>query len=117
MAINLKPLNWNWDAVTTGDTYPAINIVETSSDSALTRARVTVKASGSAVASLTLDSDATGVTINVATAGAWDFTIDEINPVTLTTGWYNYDLETTDAAGVISTEFKGTWQILSETTD
>ena len=106
--------------MTKGDTYPAANFTETEADSDLSRVRVEVKAAGSTTAALTLDSDATGVTINTATAGAWDFTVDEISAATtagLTAGWYSYDLETTDAAGVVSTEFKGSWRILPEVTD
>jgi hypothetical protein len=116
MALDLKPLKWDWAAVTTGDTFPATNITDSGSDTALVRVRVKVKASGEATASLTLDSSSTGITITNATAGAWNFTIDMIQ-VALAAGTYSYDLETTDSAGTVRTEFAGTWEILEETTN
>lgn len=114
MALDLKPLRWDWPEVVTGDTFPAINITESDHESDLERVRIKFVLSGATSPSLTLDSDATGITIN--DAAAWDFTIDAINPVTLEAGVYSYDLETTDAAGTIRTEFAGTWPILSEIT-
>ncbi len=70
MAIDLKPMRWDWAAVTQGDTLPAINLVDTAATFALTRVLVTIEPKDSDVAALTLDSSTTGVTINVATAGA-----------------------------------------------
>ena len=114
MALDLKPLRWDWPEVVTGDTYPATNITESDHESDLARVRISIVASGETTPALTLDSDATGITIN--DASAWDFTIDAINPVTLDASVYSYDLETTDSAGTIRTEFSGTWTILSEIT-
>lgn len=116
MALDLKPLRWDWPAVTTGDTFPAIRITEFESEESLERVRVSITRSGESSPSLTLDSETSGVTIETASAGAWDFTIDAINPVALTAGNYAYDIETTDGAGTIRTEFSGTWPILSEIT-
>lgn len=115
--MDLRPLRWNLPFVTKGDTFPAVNFVETASTENLTRVRVKVKTSLTATASLTLDSDATGMTINTATAGAWDFNIDKIAEVSLDAGIYLYDLETTDAAGTVRTEFAGAWEIGPEVTD
>lgn len=109
--LNLKPMRWKWDSVTTGDTYPAIRIQETSSDTAISAISLVVKDSDNTEA-LTL-SNGSGITITTATAGAWDFTIDAISPVTLSAGVYYYELQITDDAGTIRTEFEGTWQILS----
>ena len=117
MATNLTPLNWDWSPVVKGDTFPATQITETLNDSALTRVRVKLKLSGATTTSLTLDSATSGVTITTATAGAWDFSIDAIQTVTLAAGVYSYDLETTDAASTIRTEFSGTWEILEQITD
>jgi hypothetical protein len=114
MAIDLKPLRWDWAPVVTGDTYPATDIVESSYDSNLSRVRIKITLSGETTPSLTLDSDTSGITIN--DAAARDFTIDEINPVTLAAGIYAYDLEMTYANGTVRTEFAGTWEILSEIT-
>lgn len=114
MALDLKPLRWDWPEVVTGDTFPAIHITEADHESDLSRVRISIVLSGATDAALTLDSNSTGITIN--DAAAWDFTIDQISPVTLAAGVYSYDLETTDAAGTIRTEFSGTWNILSEIT-
>jgi len=116
MALDLTPLRLDWAPVTTGDTYPACTITETEADTDLERVRITIKATGSDTAALELDSDATGITINTATAGAWSFTIDVIE-VSLAAGFYQYDLETTDAAGTVRTEFSGQWEILTQITD
>lgn len=103
-------------SVTTGDTFPAIRITESEAEESLARVRVSITKSGETSPSLELDSDTSGVTITTATAGSWDFTIGAINPVTLSEGSYAYDIETTDGAGSIRTEFSGTWTILSEIT-
>lgn len=119
MALDLRPLRWDWAAVKQGDTYPACTITETESDSALTRVRIKVKDSSGATA-LTLDSNTSGITINTATGGEWDFTIGAISAATtatLTAGYYDYDLETTCANGVVRTEFEGSWEILAQITD
>lgn len=120
MALDLKPLRWDWPAVTTGDTYPACQITDTAADTDLSRVRIKIKAQGGTTAALSLDSSTTGVTITTATAGAWDFTIGPITAAqtaTLDPGLYLYDIETTDSAGTVRTEFSGIWEILSETTD
>lgn len=120
MAINLKPLHWDWPGVTKGDTYPAINITESSSDTALSRIRVKIKLADTATAALTLDSDGSGVTLNGTGAAAWDFTIGPISATdtaSLTAGTYSYDIESTDAGGVVRTEFKGSWVVWPQITD
>jgi hypothetical protein len=120
MELDLTPLEWDWTPVTKGDTFPSIRIQETSSEVDCARVRVKIKASGVATASLELDSDASGITITDGTAGAWDFTIDTITAAqtaSLSAGFYTYDIETTDAAGNVKTEFCGTWQILPQITD
>lgn len=120
MALNLKPMVWNWPPLTRGDTYPASNIVETESTADLARVRIKIKTSGSSEASITLDSDTSGVTINNATAGSWDFDIDVIAASTtseLTAGFYSYDMEITDSLGQVRTEFTGSWKILTQSTD
>ena len=117
--MDLTPQKWNWTAVIQGDTYPATQITESASDTALARVRVKV-ADVDVVTVLTLDSNTTGITITTATAGSWDFQIDAITAATtsaLPAGIYSYDLETTDDAGTVRTEFSGSWQIHPQITD
>lgn len=69
---------------------------------------------------LDLDSDASGITITTTTAGAWDFTIDEISAATMETmpvGEHLYDMKVTDAGGIVSYDFYGTWEITAQQTD
>jgi|TARA_R110002111_G_scaffold237935_1_gene299203 hypothetical protein len=117
MALDLEPFRWNWGTITAGDTYPAENWLESNSDNttALSRVRIKIKDSaGSTFA--TLDSSSSGITINAATAGAWDWTVNALTAPT-SAGIYNYDMETTDSVGVISTESTGQWEILTQETD
>ena len=114
MALNLQPLTWHWEPVPKGDTYPAANITESSSDAALVRVKVEIKANGNTTSSLVLDSSDTGITLNSTGAGSWDFTIDAISAATtdlLDEQYYAYQLKTTDANGVVRTEFQGTWEV------
>jgi len=116
MAVDLKPMRWDWAAVTQGDTLPAMNLVETESTFALTRVLVTIEAKDSDVAVLTLDSDDTGVTINTATAGAWDYTIDTITANqtdALTPGFYTVNIKVFGST-TEHTDFKGEWEILAK---
>ena len=116
MAINLNPQCYNWPAVNQGDTYPAQQFTSSDSETALARVRVKVVDLDGATA-LDLDSDTTGCTITSATAGAWNFQIDEISDTTtatLTAGFYKQDMELTDDAGTVRTVSTGTWQILPQ---
>lgn len=113
--LDLRPSRFDWPPVTKGDTYPAANITIDGADSTLSRVRIKFKACNSTTTALTLDSSTSGVTIN--DAASWDFTIDQIDEVTLAAGTYRYDLETISADGTIMTELAGTWEILSEITD
>lgn len=115
MSLDLTPLQWNWDPVVTGDTYPAAQITETSSETALSAVRLKIRASGSSTPVLSL-SGGSGITITTTTAGAWDFTIDAIDTSTLDAGIYAYDIETTDSEGTVRTELQGIWQIIPEIT-
>jgi len=115
MALNLKPLKWDWSPVVKGDTFPATNITESLHTSNLSRVRIKFKLSGATSTSLTLDSSTTGIVIT--SAANWAFTISAISTVTLAAGVYSYDLETTSTDGTIRTEFSGTWEIIEQTTD
>lgn len=118
MSLNLKPLRWDWAAVTVGDTYPACVITETEADTTLSRVRIKIKDADGTL-KLTLDSNTSGVTINTATAGAWNFTIAEISASdtgNLTAGFHDYDLEIT-SGGKVRTEFAGSWELLPQITN
>lgn len=117
MMTDLKPLIWNWPAVVKGDSYPACQITESLSDTDLERVLVTIRPQGSDTTALSLDSETSGVTINSATAGAWNFTIRSITANetdALAAGFYTYGIQTTDITGFVRTEFAGTWQIITE---
>ena len=116
--MNLAPLKWNLPPVTQEDTYPAIQITESGSETDLIRVRMKVRdVAGSEV--LSLDSDTTGMTITSGTAGSWDFQIDEIDDETtreLSPGFHSYDMEFTDETGAVRTFFAGSWEILKQIT-
>jgi len=115
MCDDYEPATWNWKPITQGGTFPASVVTETLSASSLSRVVVTIEPFGSDTASLTLDSGATGVTINTATAGAWNYTIAAITAAqtaALTSGFYNVTHKVTDSASVTVVVSKGTWQIL-----
>ena len=119
MSVDLLPKKYDLPSIVQGDTYPAVNFSATGTTSALTRVRVKFKDSAGTLG-LTLDSDSTGMTINDATAGAWDYDIDAISAATtagLTADVYEYGIETTDAAGTVATHFQGTWEICEQFTD
>ena len=116
MALNLNPLRWDWPAVKSGNTYPAAQLTDSASDTDLARVVVEIREEGATAVSLTLDSNASGVTINTATAGAWDFTIRAITHLetaALANGFCTYEITTTDSAGTVLTEFEGSWQIIA----
>jgi hypothetical protein len=116
MALNLTPYQWNWSPITAGDTYPAARWVESDSDntSTLARVRCTIKdVDGNTFAAL--DSNTSGITINTATAGAWDFTIEALSAPNVA-GVYNLDVEWIDSDGVKFTEAKGEWVIGAQVT-
>ncbi len=114
----LAPAKWDWEAITQGDTFPAIVLSATGTTVDLARVRMTVR-DVDGVEQLTLDSDTSGITIDTATAGAWQYTIGPISAAltgAMDEGVHNYDIETTDASGNVATHFKGCWEILDQTT-
>jgi hypothetical protein len=118
MSVNLKPLRWDLPAVTVGDTFPAINF-QFDGEGTLLRVRAKIKDVDGAL-QLTMDSETTGMTINTATDGAWDFDLDVISDAvmeTLDAGIHFYDLEYTSSTGTVRTLLSGQWEILSEITD
>jgi len=112
MSLRLKPYQWNWACIATGNTYPASQFVETASDydGTLERVVCTIKDSdGNTFA--TLDSDGSGAVINTDTAGAWDFTIGSLRAPT-TAGVYSVEVDCFDSNDVEATFTRGTWEIL-----
>lgn len=105
-------------ATVSGETWDGLTISLSSDDTkyaaALSRVRMTWKSSAG-TAALTLDSNTAGqITINTATAYAWDFTA-EPRALSLTAGNYSWAIETTDADGIIDKDaFSGTHQITTD---
>jgi len=112
MALRLEPYQWNWARIATGNTYPASQFVETPSDYPNTLERVvcTIRDSDGNIFT-TLDSDASGAVINVATAGNWDFTIGSLQ-APLTAGVYTVEVDCFDSDDIEATFTRGTWEIL-----
>jgi hypothetical protein len=62
----------------------------------------------------------TGITITTATAGAWDFSIDAMSAATTdayTPGVYTYEMDVTEASGVVTTILKGEWNLIARIPD
>lgn len=113
------PAVWDWDGVTQGDTYNAITLSCTGTDYDLSRVRIKFRDSDGTL-QLTLDSNTSGVTIDTATAGAWEYTIGPISAALtggMDAGVHSYDIEVTDASGAVQTHFKGCWEIYEQNTD
>ena len=113
MACQLK--NITLEPVASGETWGGLTFAITSSDdtayaAALSRVRMSWRNSAGTVAQ-TLDSNVSGITIEVATAYAWSFTI-EPSALSLTAGFYTWAIETTDADSVVDKDLlSGTQQI------
>ena len=110
---------WNWKPLTQGNTRPGTNFTETLSESALTAVEIRMKLPESTTADITL-TNGDGITINTATAGAWDFDIDEMTAAqtdAYTPGVYNYEMDVTESAGTVTTIIKGTWPLLARIPD
>lgn len=117
MCEDYKPAVWNWKSIPQGGTYPASNVLESESTATLNRVVVTIEPYGSDTASLTLDSNTTGVTINNDTAGSWDYTIDEISATTtasLSAGFYTVTMRVYYGAGFVVVVSKGVWEIIAK---
>lgn len=115
--LNLEPQVLNLPSVTTGDTYPATQFLEVLADTTLARVRMKVKHETTGELALSLDSDVSGITIAETAPGEWDYSIDQINEITMAPGFYVFDIEVIDTNGTKFTEFSGKWEILTEVTD
>ena len=116
MACPLK--NITLDPVAAGETWAGLTFAINSSDdtayaSELTRVRMSWRNSEGIVAQ-TLDSNVSGITIEVGIAYAWKFTV-EPNLLSLPSGFYTWAIETTDAAAVVDKDLiSGTQQITAD---
>ena len=116
MACSLK--NITLDPVAAGETWGGLKFTINSSDdtayaSELTRVRMSWRNSAGTVAQ-TLDSNVSGITIDVATAYAWSFTV-EPNLLSLPSGFYTWAIETTDAGAAVDKDLiSGTQQITAD---
>lgn len=112
----LLPAHFDWDAITQGDTFPAMVFAATGTTTDLARVRVRVKdVDGNQ--ELTLDSDTSGVTIDTATAGSWQYTIGPVSAAltgAMDAGVHSVEIETTDAGGNVATHFRGCWEIVEQ---
>lgn len=111
--------NITLDPTASGETWGGFTFGIDSSDdteyaAALSRVRMTWKDSDG-TAALTIDSNTAGqITINTATAYAWNFTV-EPRALSLTAGVYSWAVETTDADGVVDKDrLAGIHQIISD---
>jgi len=110
---------WNWRPTTQGNTRPATRFLESLSESDLASVDVRLKLPGSTVADITL-TVGDGVTIDDATAGQWDFSIDEMTPETTdgyAAGCYSFEIEVTDDAGTKTPIAKGNWNLIARIPD
>lgn len=108
-SIRLKPVKYGdtWDGFTV-----AFSSTGTAFGSPLASVRMFFKdSSGNLGMSLT---SASGITIT--DAAAWEFTIDEITPMALAIGSWNWSIETTDDDGKIKTRLAGTLIVSSDPT-
>ena len=114
--MSCNPHNYPLPAITSGDTWPGLTWALESVDAGhtefagtLTLAEFELKDSAGASA-LILTSATADVTIETATANAWDITV-EPRVLTLTAGTYTYGLRLTDDAGLVKTVSGGTIRI------
>jgi len=104
--------NYDFPALYEGDTFVSRDLtIAEESGTTLASARLVFEKGGAATKTLTTSS---GLTLTSSTAGAWVITIDEWT-VDLATGVHIYDLETTDADGVVRHYLGGTFRVLDAT--
>ena len=60
---------------------------------------------------LTLSSSTSGITLTSGDAGAWAFSVDQIDAVSLTSGFYTYEITLTSSDGTVDDWFVGEWKI------
>jgi len=115
MACQLK--NITLEPVASGETWGGLTFTIDSSDdtayaAALTKVRMSWRNSAGTVAQA-LDSNGGGITIEVATAYAWSFTVEPTGALALPAGYYTWAIETT--AGVVDKDLlSGTQQITTD---
>jgi hypothetical protein len=110
---------WNWKTLTQGNTRPATFFTETSGTSSLTEVELRMKLPASTDSDIRLY-NGSGIVINTATAGAWSFTISAMSAATTdayTPGVYSYELDVTEASGVVTTILKGEWNLIARIPD
>ena len=110
---------WNWTPTTQGNTRPAIRFTSSDTESDLSEVEIRMKLPNSTTADITLTSG-DGVTITNATAGAWEFEVDEMTPETTdgyAAGIYSYEMEITDASGSKNPAAKGIWPVIERIPD
>jgi hypothetical protein len=54
--------------------------------------------------------------ITIDDAAAWEFTVEQVSPMTLSIGVWDWSIETKDAANIIKTRLFGSLEILDDAT-
>lgn len=101
--------HYEFPAIYEGDTFESRNItIQEENGSALASARLVFEKGGSATKTLT---SASGLTLTSTAAGNWIITIDAW-AVSIAVGTHFWDLETTDADGVVKHYMGGTMNVI-----
>lgn len=101
--------NYDFPSLYEGDTFISRDLtIAEESGTTLASARLVFEKGGTATKTLTSSS---GLTLTSTAAGNWIITIDEWD-VDIAAGTHVYDLETTDADGVVRHYMGGTFRVL-----
>lgn len=105
-----ESFQYNFPPIFYGDTWPGMTFDLSSTGTAFSGTLTSVTMGfllGDASEALTL-TQASGITIDVATSNAWRVTVDEILAFPLSVGVWRYYITLTDNSGVIQTRLSGT---------
>ena len=103
------PYRRDFPTARAGRTFPGIRY-QIEGTTTLTAVSCVVKDSDGATA-LTLSTGGTGMTLTSGTIGAWDFEVDTITAVSLSSGFYTYEMTLTSDDSSVVDWFVGQWKI------
>ena len=98
-----------WEGITVGP----VEINEAAPSGAVDSCRMSFRSKSNKTLGQTLSS---GTEITIDDADTWEFTVDPII-LTMEAGSYDYDFEVTDVTGVVRTIYKGTFNLILDTTN